>query len=149
MPEHRPDKTAFTVSGSSTLQVPDERLVGQAWINHLATGLGALSVRLVKAYFAPGARTVWHRHWAGQLVYVTDGTTVVRDEAGVTVRLHAGHAIACPPGVWHWHGALASGFTTQIAVIQVDEAGQDADWGAAVSDEEYLKACEEVRIDSI
>lgn len=127
----------FRIAGPDTSGVPRERITGRAWIDHLADAHPPSRVQLVKAFFEPGARTVWHRHWRGQIVHVTDGTMIVQQAGGVPVALAVGESLACPPGEWHWHGADAAHFLTQIAVIEVDEDGQDADWGDPVPNELY------------
>jgi 4-carboxymuconolactone decarboxylase len=55
--------------------------------------------------FEPGARTRWHIHEKGQLVFVMEGVGLEQQKGGPVRELHAGDAIWCPPGVAHWHGA--------------------------------------------
>ena len=56
-------------------------------------------------HFDAGARTKWHIHEKGQLVFVEEGVGLAQEKGGPIVELHAGQAIWCPPGVAHWHGA--------------------------------------------
>lgn len=127
----------FQIIGPDTRDVPQERMTGRSWIDHLVSGLAPSRVRMAKAFFEPGARTVWHRHWRGQVVHVTDGTMIIQQCGQAPAALTAGESMACPPGEWHWHGADTSHFLTQIAVIEVDQDGQDADWGEPVPEELY------------
>jgi len=41
------------------------------------------------------------------------------------------------PGEDHWHGAAPNRFMTPLAMEQVDEQGNAANWGPRVIDEEY------------
>jgi quercetin dioxygenase-like cupin family protein len=54
--------------------------------------------------FPPGARTYWHRHEAGQALYVTagEGWVGTRERA---VRIRVGDTVWTSPGEEHWHGA--------------------------------------------
>src|SRR3954452_7391765 len=58
--------------------------------------------------FAPGARSAWHTHPAGQILIVTSGTGWVQEEGGRKREIKPGDVIWTPPGVKHWHGATAS-----------------------------------------
>ena len=55
--------------------------------------------------FAPGARSAWHTHPAGQLLIVTSGTGWVQEDGGAKREIKPGDVIWTPPGVKHWHGA--------------------------------------------
>jgi len=41
------------------------------------------------------------------------------------------------PGEDHWHGAAPDRFMTHLSMVEVDDKGSSATWGAQVSDEEY------------
>lgn len=55
--------------------------------------------------FPAGARTHWHSHPDGQVLYVTDGTGRVGTREKPPVELTAGDLVYAPPGEQHWHGA--------------------------------------------
>lgn len=55
--------------------------------------------------FPAGARTHWHSHPAGQILYVTDGTGRVGTRDGRVAEVQAGDLVYAPPGEEHWHGA--------------------------------------------
>ncbi len=69
-------------------------------------------------HFDPGARTKWHIHEKGQLVFVEEGVGLVQQKGGPVIELHAGEAIWCPPGVAHWHGAAPDKGGTQYNVTR-------------------------------
>ena len=51
--------------------------------------------------------------------------------------IRPGDRVFFEPREEHWHGAAPDRFMTHIAMVEVDEAGNAADWGTHVSDEEY------------
>ena len=54
--------------------------------------------------------------------------------------IRPGDRVFFEPGEEHWHGASATRFLIHIAIAQVDDAGNVADWGAHVTDDEYQAA---------
>ena len=93
-----------------------------------------LSVSHVR--FTPGARTAWHTHPNGQLLYVTDGVGRAgrRGQAHV---LRPGDRVFFDPGEDHWHGAGPDTFMSHLSIVEADENGNPATWGEKVTDEEY------------
>jgi quercetin dioxygenase-like cupin family protein len=132
-------RATFEIAGSDTLDVPAVRMTGRAWVDHLASGREPSRVRLVRAFFEPGARTVWHRHWRGQIIHVTDGVLIVQQRGQDAVAVGPGESSVCPPGEWHWHGAGPDRFLSHLAVIEPEDDGQDAEWGEPVSDAVYAE----------
>lgn len=94
---------------------------------------GALSVTNV--FFAPGARTHWHRHEGGQVLLVTHGRGYVRTADGETAVVAAGDTVFCPAGEKHWHGATKDSFLLHMAITigqtdLLEPVGED-EYGAA------------------
>jgi quercetin dioxygenase-like cupin family protein len=44
------------------------------------------------------------------------------------------------PGEEHWHGAAPTRFMVHIAMLDVDDKGNNATWGPHVTDQEYAAA---------
>ena len=61
---------------------------------------------MLSVEFAPGARTAWHTHPAGQILVVTMGTGTIATRAW-TRRMTVGDVVEIPANVEHWHGATA------------------------------------------
>ena len=89
--------------------------------------------------FAPGARTDWHTHPAGQLLIVTAGTGRVQRHGDAAAEMRAGDVVWIPPGVKHWHGAAPGTAVTQVAVTEPVN-GKTVDWLEKVTDAEYAPA---------
>jgi quercetin dioxygenase-like cupin family protein len=88
--------------------------------------------------FAPGARSAWHSHPAGQILIVTSGTGWVQEKGGQKREIRPGDVVWTPPGVTHWHGATATTSMSHIAITNVRD-GKNVEWMQKVSDEEYGK----------
>ncbi|MDR1904106.1 MAG: carboxymuconolactone decarboxylase family protein [Treponema sp.] len=87
--------------------------------------------------FAPGARTNWHNHPAGQRLIVTEGVCWTQEEGGEKIIAYPGDAVWCPAGVKHWHGASPDTTMTHLA-IGGRVPGKSVQWFEQVSDEQYL-----------
>jgi quercetin dioxygenase-like cupin family protein len=86
--------------------------------------------------FAPGARSAWHTHPAGQVLIVTSGTGWVQEEGGAKREIRPGDVIWTPRGVKHWHGATATSGMSHMAITNRVE-GKGVEWMEHVSDEQY------------
>jgi 3-hydroxyisobutyrate dehydrogenase len=106
-----------------------EGFTGEVWADPVLVGVNGVGVNNV--FFAPRARTHWHRHDGGQILCITAGSgrVVTRDE-GVLVR--AGDVVWTPPGEEHWHGADEDGYLVHMAV----SLGKH-EWLTPVTDDEY------------
>lgn len=94
--------------------------------------LDASGPAIGNVFFAPGARTYWHVHDAGQLLIAAAGSGWVVDEDGAAM-LAAGDMVWVPAGVRHWHGASAEQYLVHTSVSTTG----DTDWQVAVTDEEF------------
>jgi quercetin dioxygenase-like cupin family protein len=83
-------------------------------------------------YFAPGARTYWHRHEGGQMLHVASGEGWVAPREGAAARVRAGDAVWAPPGEEHWHGAGQDTLMVHTAVSL-----GTTEWLEEVSPEDY------------
>ncbi len=78
-------------------------------LDAVATPSGRSRLNATSVHFTPGARTAWHTHPNGRTIYVTEGV-----------------GLAAP-----------ARFMTHLSMVEVDDEGNSATWGAHVSDEEY------------
>lgn len=90
------------------------------------------SVTVNHVHFAPGARTFWHRHAAGQLLIATAGSGHIANRAGERRDLAEGDAVWIEPGEEHWHGASGRRELSHLAISL-----GEAEWLEAATDEEY------------
>jgi quercetin dioxygenase-like cupin family protein len=121
-----------------TVKAPAETFTGDAWYDVIARGEEPSRMRVSVVRFAPGARNAWHAHAVGQTVHVTEGLGLIQSRGEKVIEIHPGDTIHTPPGEWHWHGAAPDRFMTHIAMWEANAEGQEAEWGALVTDAEYL-----------
>lgn len=94
------------------------------------------SLSALGVLFEPGARTDWHSHPDGQVLYVTSGAGRVQTEGGETVAVSAGDVVYAPPGEKHWHGATETSYMMHLSLT----TGGATEWlPDKVSDEEYRR----------
>ena len=87
------------------------------------------AARTLVVTFEPGARTHWHAHSQGQLLYGVEGSGRVGTRNGGSVEIGPGDLVYAPPGEEHWHGASADGSLTHVAF-----SFGETTWGAEVTD---------------
>lgn len=86
--------------------------------------------------FAPGARSAWHTHPAGQRLVVVSGDGLTQEWGRPVQEIHPGDVLVCPPGIKHWHGAAPTSAMTHFAVTgSID--GKSVEWLEKVTDEQY------------
>jgi quercetin dioxygenase-like cupin family protein len=83
--------------------------------------------------FDPGARTAWHSHDKGQLIFAEKGRGRVQRKGEPWKELAAGDSDYTRPGVVHWHGAGPDQRYIQIVV----GFGGETKWFEVVTDSEY------------
>jgi len=66
--------------------------------------------------FPAGARTHWHSHPGGQVLYVTDGAGRVGGRDGAIETIDAGDVTYTAPGEQHWHGASEEAAVAHLAL---------------------------------
>ncbi|MEX2279421.1 MAG: cupin domain-containing protein [Acidimicrobiia bacterium] len=112
---------------------PSEHFTGSVQFGPISTD-GPVSMLGVR--FDPGARTDWHTHPQGQLLYVVSGTGLVGDDDGTVVEFGAGDTVYAPAGQVHWHGATPRGPMTHLSIT----TGGATEWlPRKVTDDEYRR----------
>jgi quercetin dioxygenase-like cupin family protein len=86
--------------------------------------------------FEPGARTAWHTHPLGQVLFVTAGCGRAQREGGPIEEIRPGDVVVFAPGEKHWHGADPTTALTHIAIQEALE-GKAVEWMEKVTDEQY------------
>ena len=83
--------------------------------------------------FEAGARSAWHTHDKGQLLFVEQGRGRVQRKGEPIKELKVGDSDYTAPNVLHWHGAVPTERYVQVAV----SFGGDIKWMQKVTDAEY------------
>ncbi|MEV0599898.1 cupin domain-containing protein [Streptomyces sp. NPDC050315] len=128
------------ITETSTLKAPAERFTGDVYLNPIEAPSAPACLASGLVRFTPGARTNWHSHAKGQVLYVTDGIGLVGTRDGEVARITAGDIVKCPAGEEHWHGGTDTTLMAHIAIVVGDESGDGTTWLEPVTDEQYKTA---------
>lgn len=121
----------------ATQKAPAEWFSGDVYLDWVATNPEPSRVQVANVRFTPGARTAWHSHPLGQVLFVTDGVGRYQREGGPVQEMRPGDSIQFAPGEKHWHGAAPDRFMAHLAIHELDDDRNSADWNELVSEEEY------------
>jgi quercetin dioxygenase-like cupin family protein len=127
----------LTRNGAETMAGPGEWFTGAVYVDAVAAPSGSSNLSASSVHFTPGARTAWHTHPNGQTIYVIEGVGMAQRRGGTVEVIRPGDRVFFEPGEEHWHGAASNRFMTHLAMLDVDDHGNSADWGDHVTDEEY------------
>ena len=109
---------------------------GTVWLHMMGAGDSTLHARYGNVSFEPKARTNWHSHPGGQVLFITEGQGYYQAKGQPAQLLRKGDHVEIPTNVVHWHGA---GPDTEFAhnAISLNTDEGDAVWLGPVTDEEY------------
>ena len=115
-----------------TTKGPGDWFTGEVWVDRIVNPVAPSRLSVGAVHFTPGARTAWHSHTLGQVLYVTEGEGRVQTRGEPIAAIRAGDVVRTPADEWHWHGASPAHFMTHLSMTE----GQ-AQWGDHVTDAEY------------
>lgn len=113
-----------------------DNFVGEVWVESLVDADSLNETAVGNVTFAPGARSKWHSHPAGQIILATAGTGYYQEQGKPKVILRKGDVVKCPPNLPHWHGASADSTFVQVAITGRQKG--PTVWLEAVLDSVYL-----------
>ena len=117
----------LTATGQTPPPGDDPRFTG------LSTVLDGKDLSAARRRFEPGARSAWHSHDNGQLLYVEQGRMRTQKKGQAVQELGVGASDYTGPAVVHWHGAVPG---THLIQINVGFGGETR-WMQKVTDAEY------------
>ncbi len=117
-----------------------EMFTGTTWVRMLVTDKDkAYDTQAYNVVFEPGARTFWHSHPGGQILFVTSGKGFYQEKGKTARPLVKGDVVEIPPNLVHWHGASKDQEFVHLGVSARNDKGP-ANWHGAVTAEEYGEA---------
>jgi quercetin dioxygenase-like cupin family protein len=122
-----------------TKQAPADNFTGVVLQDQVVVVKAPSRMRATNVHFTPGARTAWHSHPVGQVLYAVSGVGRVQLEGEPMQILHPGDTAIIPPNTRHWHGAAPDMLFTHLAMSETDDKGGGTSWFEHVSDADYLK----------
>jgi len=134
--EKETPQTFYAAGTQQSFKGPDNLFTGDVMVDMLFPANDTAHYSGAYVTFAPGARTAWHYHPAGQHMIVTDGIALTGTRDGHIISFHAGESVWCPPDIDHWHGATPDAPMTHL-VITGSLDGQNVIWKEKVTDAQY------------
>jgi quercetin dioxygenase-like cupin family protein len=116
--------------GGPPSELRSATFTGLVYADPVFTSPGEATV--ARVFFAPTARTFWHRHERGQLLYVISGRGLICIDGGLPQELGTGDTVWASPGERHWHGGGPDTVLLHLAMSL-----GTTNWFEAVTDAEY------------
>jgi len=98
-----------------------------------STTMDGKDLSAARRSFEAGARSYWHSHDNGQLLFVEKGTMRTQKRGEKMRELKTGESDYTAPNVVHWHGAAPN---EPLVQINVGFSG-GSKWYEAVTDDQY------------
>jgi quercetin dioxygenase-like cupin family protein len=116
--------------GGSPSELRSATFTGLVYADPVLARAGEVTV--ARVFFAPAARTFWHWHERGQLLYVVSGRGLICADGGLPQELEAGDTVWAPPGERHWHGG-----SPDTVLLHLAMSLGTTHWAGEVADAEY------------
>ena len=100
-----------------------------------STAMDGKDLSVARRRFEPGARSYWHSHDNGQLLYVESGRMWTQKRGQAKRDLGPGESDYAGPNVVHWHGAPPQ---SELIQVNVGFSGSTR-WLEAVPEADYRK----------
>ena len=126
----------ITAQDMQTTRGPEDWFTRTVWRDAAPAGQPP-GVAVNRVLFEPGARTHWHTHPEGQILYVVTGTCRAAKEGEVPVEIAAGGVVYFAPDEKHWHGSTPDTYMVHMAINIANTTEGDTDWLEPVTDEQY------------
>jgi quercetin dioxygenase-like cupin family protein len=119
--------------GAGIARAPDGVASAPFWAEMLLESATNGESTAMRATLDPGARTHWHTHPRGQLLYALSGLGVVQRDGGPVEELRPGDCVWFAPRERHWHGAHPQSAFSYLSVQAVED-GVYVRWMEPVGD---------------
>jgi quercetin dioxygenase-like cupin family protein len=121
------------VEGAEWGAAGTEHFTGAVWTSRL-TPAETSGVRISAVHFEAGARSDWHSHLEGQILYCLSGAGRAGSGDGKVVEMRPGDVVHSLPGEKHWHGAADDEAMVHLSFT----SGTRVEWlTEKVTDEQY------------
>lgn len=120
-----------------TKQAPEDYFTGVVWQDQIFLPEEPSRLRVTRVSFTPGARTNWHTHAVGQVLYVLSGTGRYQLEGEAVQELLPGETVIIPADARHWHGASPDHLMVHLALSKSNDKGESTEWLEPVSNADY------------
>ena len=117
-------------------KVTSNNFSGTVWLEMMGASDSTLYAGFGHVTFEPGARTNWHSHPGGQVLFITLGQGFYQAEGQPALLVRKGEVVEIPRNVVHWHGAGPDSLFAHIAVSLNTNDGSVV-WLGPVTEKEY------------
>ena len=97
-------------------KITSNNFAGTAYLYMMGAKDTTLHASFGNVTFEPKARTNWHSHPGGQVLFITEGKGYYQAKGEPARLLLKGDVVEIPRNVVHWHGAAPDSEFTHIAV---------------------------------
>lgn len=118
------------------VEAPAQWFTGTVWVNMNILPEDGYNTSGGTVTFEHKARTNWHSHTNGQILFVIEGIGYYQELGNQIQIIQKGDVVKIPKGVKHWHGASHQSSMRHIALITEYDTDK-TDWYEPVSDIEY------------
>ena len=119
---------------------PATNFVGTVYADEVVVGEAPSRMRATRVTFTPGARTNWHSHPVGQVLFCLTGVGRYQLEGDPVHEIRPGDTVIIPPDARHWHGSAPGQLFSHLAMSETSDTGAGTQWQEAVSDADYNAA---------
>lgn len=131
------DDVTIRPAGSRPTKIaPSSSFTGTVLQDSMATPQAPSRTSATLVTFTPDARTHWHTHKTRQVLIATHGTGMVQVKDKPPQVLRTGDVAVVPPGLVHWHGALAGHLFAHISFVETD-GPDNTTWMQPVDEADY------------
>lgn len=130
------DVTIRPAGSRATKTASTDSFTGTVLQDSMATPQAPSRTSATLVTFTPGARTNWHTHKTRQVLVATQGTGMVQVKDKPPRILRAGDVAEVPPGLVHWHGAVAGHLFAHISFVETD-GPDNTTWMEPVDEAHY------------
>jgi quercetin dioxygenase-like cupin family protein len=131
-------------SARATKKAPDANFTGVVWQDEVFIPEQPSRLRASLVSFTPAARTNWHTHALGQVLYVVSGVGRFQLDGETVKVLLPGDTVVIAPNTRHWHGGAPDHMMVHLALSEMNDKGQATTWLEPVSDATYHSAPDKI-----
>lgn len=125
--------TSFIEKGTAA---PAAYFTGTVWVNMNVVPEEGYNINMGTVTFEPQARTNWHTHKSGQILFVIEGIGYYQEKDKPIQLIQKGDVVKIPKNVIHWHGASPGSSMRHIALVPYYDKDK-TEWLETVSEEDY------------
>lgn len=118
-------------------RAPEQYFTGVVWMDEILDTPSPNGAKSFRVSFEPGARTHWHAHPEGQILYVVTGRGRIQKSGEEVCDIGPGDSVFIAPDEKHWHGAAPDSLMVHLAINPTYNTGGATEWMEEVAEEEY------------